>query len=250
MITNIAEDRLLVVSDVHIGSLFFKAAESFQRFLRHVADHGFNLCINGDGVDILQTSLLKMTYDLFAEIDDFGRILREGRRVYYVIGNHDILLEHFLEDFRSIRLAPFLNVTSGDTRVRIEHGHLYDPHFVKNPDLYFFLTKLSGYFLRIHPGLYHLSTAAERTTAVLRQLGWGREEEAVERIKGEHPSFREAVDELAQRGFDAVIFGHTHLPGEVNLGQGKTYYNTGCWFRDPRYVKIENGAVEMLRWRD
>lgn len=39
-------------------------------------------------------------------------------------------------------------------------------------------------------------------------------------ITGESPSFAQAAHELAQRGFDHIVFGHTHHVGEVDLGAG------------------------------
>jgi UDP-2,3-diacylglucosamine pyrophosphatase LpxH len=45
-----------------------------------------------------------------------SRLRREGRRVYYVVGNHDIYVEHFLDEWLGTTVCPFLNITSGGKR--------------------------------------------------------------------------------------------------------------------------------------
>ncbi len=246
---NIAEDRLLVVSDIHLGNSFFRADRQLRRFFDYVADEGFHLCINGDGVDLLQTSLLRMTRQLSRTLEPLERIVRRGCRIYYTIGNHDIVLEHFIDDFSILQVAPFLNLTSGDKRIRIEHGHLYDPVFSKNPQLYFWITRVGGMFLNIHPGLYHFHTGWKRMAKLWRKSSEAPSEDAIG-IKGESPYFLQAVQELWERGFDTVVFGHTHLQGQVSNENNKTYYNTGSWFRRPHYLKIEHGNIELLEWMD
>jgi UDP-2,3-diacylglucosamine pyrophosphatase LpxH len=248
MIINVREERLLVISDIHLGNWFFAANRSLMKFLQHVSDGGYTLCINGDGLDILQTSLVKMTKELSGVFGYVERLVRAGPRLYYVIGNHDIILEHFIEDFQGVQLTPFLNVASGDRRIRIEHGHLYDPFFVRYPDLYFMVTRWSGLFLKIHPAFYHLHGGWKRAKGAVKRLAAKKEAESLPGLRGEPSHFVRAAREVANRGFDTVIFGHTHFHGSVDLGGGKTYINTGSWLHRPHYVKIENGTVELLPW--
>ena len=60
-------------------------------------------------------------------------------------------------------------------------------------------------------------------------------------IEGERDCFRQGAEEVGARGFDTVIFGHTHLAGTVRLSSGARYYNTGGWFSKPHCVAISNG---------
>jgi UDP-2,3-diacylglucosamine pyrophosphatase LpxH len=97
------------------------------------ASTGFSLCINGDGLDIVQMS--PGTADTRAAVAtaQLRRSPKPGLKVYYVVGNHDILIEHFLADWGGIVTVPFLNVRSGDLRIRIDHGHLHDEMFLRFP---------------------------------------------------------------------------------------------------------------------
>lgn len=248
MTGDVQEDRLIVTSDVHLGNWFFTRNRSFLRFLDFVLDSEYSLCINGDGLDILQTSLVRMTSELSEMFSYLGR-KRPKTRLYYTVGNHDIVLEHFIDDYRFMRLAPFLNVRSGDARIRVEHGHLYDPAFVRNPDLYFAMTRLGGHLLRVHPMFYNAHTFGKSAGAWWRRLT-RRDADGLVGIHGEHPTFVRAARELADRGFDTIVFGHTHIRGTVALGEGRTYFNTGSWLGDPHYLKIVDGEAELLAWTD
>ncbi|NDG86144.1 MAG: UDP-2,3-diacylglucosamine diphosphatase, partial [Proteobacteria bacterium] len=194
MITTIRSERLVVISDLHLGNPFSNAKKKVLPFLKWAAQERFDVCINGDGLEIAQASFAKVAF----EVPEFFRVLgdfkRAGREVYYVTGNHDIALEHFLEDWGVMKVSPFLNVHSGETRIRIEHGHIYDPFFVKHPALYETLTHFGGYLLKVNPALYKLWISFERFTSRLRARKTG--------ILGEKPEFREAALELSRRGFD------------------------------------------------
>ncbi len=230
----------MVISDLHLGNPFSNAKKKVIPFLKWAAQENFDICINGDGLEIAQSSFNKIAF----EVPEFFRVLGEfrkaGREVYYVTGNHDIALEHFLEDWGMMKVSPFLNVDSNGKRIRIEHGHIYDPFFVRFPRLYEGLTHFAGLLIKVNPDLYHYWIKFERFTSKMRARKSG--------ILGELPHFREAARELARRGFDSIIFGHTHHPGQTELEEGSIYFNPGSWMLAPYFIKIERGAVSLEEW--
>lgn len=240
MITSIKATQLVVISDLHLGNPFSDAKKQVIPFLKWAAAKGYDICINGDGLEIAQSSFNKIAFDVPELFRTLGDIRRKGREIYYITGNHDIALEHFLEDWGMMKVSPFLNVQSGESRIRIEHGHIYDPFFVKYPRLYEFLTHSAGYLLKIHPQLYKLWISFEKMCSKFRARKTG--------IIGEHPNFREAAEELSRRGFDAIVFGHTHHPGVKDLKGGSRYLNPGSWMLSTHYVLIENGSVNLKEW--
>ncbi len=243
MITEIRDRKLAVISDLHLGNPFSKAKTPTVDFLYWAAEQGYDVVINGDGFEIAQVSFSKIARDVPEVFHAIKRFTGRGYNVYYVIGNHDIVLENFLNDWGGLKMAPFLNVWSQGKLIRIEHGHLYDPFFVRYPELYEFLTWFAGFALRIHPNLYKLWSALERLKS---RLFWRL---ARSGIVGENPAFWEAARELEARGFDAVVFGHTHHSGECALPGGGRYFNTGSWLMGTPYLVVENGNVELRRWK-
>ncbi len=237
MIIECTDSRLLIISDLHIGNPFSHANTQISAFLKYAKRERFNLCINGDGFEILQASFANLAGDSIEILNQIRGLLEDGLSVYYVVGNHDIVLEHFLESWAAIQICPFLNLTSGDQRVRIEHGHLYDPMFVKNPDLYEFLTKAAGPLLHIYPDVYYLWSYYQRLKDKYRKTPEGEEESV----------YHEAAEMLLRRGFDCVVFGHTHKPERVELSNG-LYVNSGNWMRGNSYVEIIDGRIELKTW--
>lgn len=240
MIINIKSEKLVVISDLHLGNPFSEAKKQVIPFLKWAAGQGYDICINGDGLEIAQSSFNKIAFDVPELFRTLGDIRKKGCEIYYVTGNHDIALEHFLEDWGMMKVSPFLNVQSGSSRIRVEHGHIYDPFFVKYPRLYETLTHFAGYFLKVHPRLYKVWIRFEKLQSRLRARRTG--------IIGEHPSFKEAAEELSRRGFDAIVFGHTHHPGQRELETGSLYLNPGSWMLSTHYVVIEKGDVKLKEW--
>ncbi len=248
MITTVREERLLVVSDVHLGNRMFRSRRLFIELLNYALENSYSFCINGDGVEIIQSSLAQVMRD-FGECAAYLRKFRQrGLRVYYVVGNHDMVLENFLDDWDVVHVVPFLNVNSGRRRIRIEHGHIYDPAFVKYPGAFVALIYIGGIALRIHPRVY---VVAEKIKDVLRRIFFCRSHGALagtepsEGIPGEPSAFRESAEEISMHGFDYVLLGHTHCRGRVRLSSGAEYLNAGSWFFDPYFMEIQAGKVEM-----
>lgn len=240
MITTVREERLVVISDLHLGNPFCHAKREIVEFLTDAVARDYSICINGDGLDIAQTSFIRLTREIPEVFSQLRRARRKGANVYYCIGNHDILLEHLLDDWGLFTLVPFLNVESGARRYHIQHGQNFDPFYMSRPALYEIATHLAGYFLKFWPNLYHLWIAFERLKSRL-----AKEQGA---IPGEPATFLEAATQICRRGFDGVIFGHTHHPGLVPLDDGAVYVNTGSWLLLPHYAEICRGELSLRAW--
>jgi len=251
VITAIREERLLVVSDIHLGNPLYRRRHRFVDFLRFARQNGYPVCINGDGVDIVQNSIARLRHDLRGCNREFAQFAARGLPIYYTVGNHDIVLEQFLDDWGVVRVAPFLNVDSGERRIRIEHGHIYDEMFVKYPRTYDVITVLGSAMLRVSPALFRATSILNTALVALGEWRHGSHRAAddaarlAEVIPGERPVTIRAAQEIAERGFDAVIFGHTHRAGQVELSGGAWYYNTGVWESDPYYAEIDDGRVTL-----
>jgi UDP-2,3-diacylglucosamine pyrophosphatase LpxH len=60
MITSIRSPKMVVISDLHMGNPFSKTTMQTMRFLRWAASEGYDICINGDGLEMAQASVGKM----------------------------------------------------------------------------------------------------------------------------------------------------------------------------------------------
>jgi UDP-2,3-diacylglucosamine pyrophosphatase LpxH len=57
----------------------------------------------------------------------------------------------------------------------------------------------------------------------------------------------EAASALFARGFDAVVFGHTHHP-ELTVRPDGLFVNGGDWMTQGTYVAIDDGEVTLHHW--
>ena len=242
MLLEVREERMVVISDLHLGSPFSNAGRSLISFLQWVHETDYSLCINGDGLEILQSNFMLLASHSMGVLDAIRRMTHDGRPIYYIVGNHDIHLEHLLNTWMGRHISPFLNVRSGDSRIRIEHGHLYDPFFVKHPVIYELVTRMAGPLINLHPDVYRGWIAYQRAKA------WMKQALKHEEKHGGSP-FDEAAETLLERGFDAVIFGHTHRAEEREVAPGKRYLNSGNWMQGGTYIEIDRGEGRLRQWK-
>jgi UDP-2,3-diacylglucosamine pyrophosphatase LpxH len=69
----------------------------------------------------------------------------------------------------------------------------------------------------------------KRLPALLEALRGARGNKAFDTAIETHPEYLDAARSLAENGFRYIIFGHTHLAKQVDLGNGCRYINTGTW---------------------
>jgi UDP-2,3-diacylglucosamine pyrophosphatase LpxH len=242
VIIDIEQERLLVISDLHVGNPYSSASRNLGEFFEFAKSGRYNVCINGDGFEILQARFASLAADSVGVLRGIRLLIESGLDVFYVVGNHDIALENFLTEWSGIQITPFLNVTSGQARIRIEHGHLYDPSFVKSPRLYEWITRAAGPLLHIYPDVYRVWAVYEGAKQQVKR--------ALQGGKGDRSVYHAAAQMLLLRGFDVIVFGHTHQSEDIAFPLGGRYVNSGNWVRGGSFVEIDRGRVALRRWGD
>jgi UDP-2,3-diacylglucosamine pyrophosphatase LpxH len=240
VILDTTTDRMLIVSDLHLGNPASTAEKRLLGFLDHAADIGASVCINGDGFDVLQMSFSRLVSAGLPVLSRLRHVQAAGGTVHYIVGNHDIVLEHFLDHVLSFEMSPFLNVRCGDAHIRVEHGHVYDPFFARYPRLYGAATRAAGLALWINRDVYQAWTYLSDRADIRRRRRAGDD------VLG-YSYCHEAAEMLLSRGFDAVVFGHTHNAEVTELPSG-TYLNAGNWLRGQTYVDIDHGRISLQAW--
>lgn len=244
--TLVKEEHLYIISDLHLGNPSFLQGENLDSFLKYLTEKNSSLCINGDGIDLLQLSIPKLTRDIHSILKGLQDFFAHGKKkIYYVIGNHDVYMEAFLEDSGIFNVLPFLDVLSGERRIHIEHGHLYDSLFIHFPRLYIQTAKLLGLLVKISPALFHLYFKLPEFFSWLPS----RKKLGLPDPPLDSPVFMRAAKELCERGFDTVIFGHTHHCGIQDIWNNKKYANAGSWANETvHYLTIDEGEINLKEW--
>ena len=217
--------KRLVISDLHIGSKFYKS----EALLKLLENQEFDeLVLAGDIIDLIKVPTF--TKSCAAIINK----LSKNKRVKYIIGNHDIPFEEW--DGLNVMGISFIRdyyFTSGNRKFHITHGDLYERGLVK----FRFGMKLISIFHDVLERWFNI----DLTTFFHKK------------IKSSTKSYR-IKDLLSRTDANVFIMGHTHSPEAViwvdqdlNI---KTYVNTGDWITHSTYVTIDEYGEVRLRKLD
>jgi UDP-2,3-diacylglucosamine pyrophosphatase LpxH len=244
-------DHLCVISDLHLGNPIFFKNHSLSHFLRHLSRNGISLCVNGDGMDLLQVSIPKFAKEIlatFKTLKDF--ILNGDNEIFYLMGNHDILVRPFLEESGLFPVASSLEVISGNKRIYIEHGHSHDYLFQNYQKIYIRVAQFLGKLLKVCPELFHVYFKIEW---FIDWLVYGLKNRKFRQLLGSKEDcqkYLQAARQILSRGFDIVIFGHSHRHGLHVMEDGKIYANAGTWTtRRSHFLEILKGNIRLREWR-
>jgi predicted phosphodiesterase len=187
-----------------------------------------------------------LAVDLKLAIKSLKEFLAQGSsNLYYVRGNHDIHSDTYLAQSGIWAPIPFLDVVSGDRRIHIEHGHLYDPRFQQFPKLYLQIAKVLGKLVKISPKFFHLFFSIEWWLH-----GVNKKNHGTERPLFDLPRNLTAALDFFTKGFDIVILAHSHRHGLHLMEDGKIFANAGAWTSDRiHYLEIKKGAIKLREWR-
>ncbi len=263
---------IFVVSDLHMGDEGPRdnfahmsggnREQEFHHFLDYVADEGGELYILGDLFELWQGNLSQV---LTCRRPLMDRLAQMGAT--YLLGNHDIDLRHFT-DVGGLKLAHplFDNLYIAGTlfvagkKILLIHGHEQDVYCKSDiPGI--------GRISAIYSGLkedrnggplagkYGAATVESRCMS--RFDRWSK---LARRLIG-YPSttqvMRKAVvDTFNKSGCDALIYGHTHEPGQFAElatpfpGRRLPIYNSGTWAESVNsFVRIEPDAeITVMNW--
>jgi hypothetical protein len=111
--------------------------------------------------------------------------------------------------------------------------------------VYIQVIKFYGLWAKISPSLFHLSFKIGKFFSWLKNR----------KILGlpypllDNPVFIRAAKEISERGFDIVVFGHTHNAGIQDIWNNKKYANAGSWVDNPvHYLTIDEGEINLMEW--
>ena len=103
--------KRLVVSDVHIGSKYYKA-EAFTELLQTIEYD--QLILNGDIIDLIKAPVFtKRALKLFKSIDS-------SKEIIYIIGNHDRAFSGFVgESLMGVKFVELLELNMATLTIKI-----------------------------------------------------------------------------------------------------------------------------------
>lgn len=234
--------ELVVISDVHLGTFGCRAKELLH-YMKSINPEC--IILNGDIIDIWQFNKRYWPKSHMKVIKHLLKWIVEGKKIYYITGNHDEMLRRFknfrVENFEIVNKI-VLELKGG--KAWFFHGDVFDVTMQYSK----FLTKLGGV------GYDTLILINSCINYLLLQLGYPRlslsktiKNSVKSAVKYINKFEKIAVEVAASNQYKYVVCGHIHQPNiEIYKHKGRkiTYLNSGDWIENLSALEYKNG-----RWK-
>ncbi|MFA7228159.1 MAG: UDP-2,3-diacylglucosamine diphosphatase [Melioribacteraceae bacterium] len=232
------------ISDIHLGlrssEIERETEKKLVRFLDFAKESCDELFIVGDLFDYWFEYKRVIQKGFIRTLSKLSEFPEAGKKVHYVIGNHDFLhRDFFVKEIGAHLYSDAIELTLNEKKFFMAHGD----GMVKNDLGYKILKKilrnrsLQKIYSLVHPDLgIKIASATSKTSRdYTANKNYGT-------IDGLFETAKLKIDS----GFDYVIFGHSHerTLTKHNLGY---YINLGSWLEQPCYGKF-NESFEIIDW--
>ncbi len=234
--------KIVFVADAHLKGPDDPNQADLVKFIDQLNDIKV-LVVLGDLFDFWggNDKVVKKRYK--ATLEAFSRLRGRGIELLYLEGNHDFAMgPYFVETLKadvhgdSVELA-----VEDDKRLFLAHGdiiaggygHAMWRQSLKRGFMNFLMHSVGPWIT------WQIAMAMSKKS---RQ--YSEKKDVEDRL-------REFAGKRIAAGSDAVVLGHSHVPGvhEVESGGKKgTYANPGSWAAGKSYLVYENGEFRVERW--
>jgi UDP-2,3-diacylglucosamine hydrolase len=239
-------ERVLVVSDAHLGGVPAAVDAAFHAFLDEVPQAGDHLLLNGDLFEFWFEYRSVIPRRAFPTLARLAAVRRRGARLTVLGGNHDRWGCGFWEAELGAAFHPREVVLDlAGWRALVAHGDgLAEPHagarvlhaITRHP-----LT--ASLFRWVHPDLGH--GLVRRASRVLGHRT--RNPEVIARSAAAQADWARGL--LGSReDLDLLVLGHTHRPALVAVADRRWYLNPGAWMDGFRYAVITDRGPELAAY--
>ncbi len=177
-----------------------------------------------------------------------ARIADSGIPVYFFTGNHDLWMNGYFEEELGIPVFHRPQQFNVDgKRFFIGHGDGLGPHDkgYKRMKKVFTNPVARWLFRWLHPDW---GVRLAQYFSVKNKLISGEEDKE---FLGEENEWlvQYAKRKLEDDHFDFFVFGHRHLPLEINLKENSTYFNLGDWISQYTYGVYDSQGFKLLEFK-
>ena len=213
--------RRLIISDLHIGSMFSKENDIIYVLKNESYDE---LILAGDIIDFIR--IPKFTKK---SLDIFSFLLNLKVPIVYIVGNHDIAFNEFINcDCNKVQFLKNYEFEDNNKKIRITHGDDYDNFIIK----WEYIMNIICFIFNLIERFFHLDVC-----------------NYYEKYRSNQRN-KINIKNILKKNSDVDIFimGHTHKPEiiENKINNKKLIYgNTGDWIQHKSYIILDNGSIKL-----
>ena len=245
--------KIYFASDFHLGAPNYESSlireKKIVAWLDSIEDTAQEIFLVGDLFDFwfeYKRAIPKGFVRLQGKI---AHLTDKGIPVHVFTGNHDMWIFDYIPKELGVSLYrdPIEREFFGK-KYLIGHGDGLGPgdkgyKFIKKV----FANKFCQWcFARLHPnfGIW-LADKSSRTS----RAKTGNDDE---KYLGDENEWlvQYCKDTLKEKHYDYFIFGHRHLPLEIEVGDNSKYINLGEWINYCTFLEIDENSVTLKEWHD
>ena len=239
--------RIYFCSDNHLGSpnrnLSLEREKIFITWLDQIKTDAQAIFFLGDLFDFW-FEYKKVVPKGFTRL--FGKLAElsdSGIDLFFFVGNHDCWIGNYFEDELGVNVFhKKVDLNIDNYNILIGHGDGLGP----GDNKYKFLKLLFGnpilkkLFSFIHPDIgISLGSFLSQKNKILSGSEKVFESEDKEML------FSYCKDVLKTKYYHFFIFGHRHIPLELDLGNNSKYFNTGDWITHFSYLVYDGNSFNL-----
>jgi UDP-2,3-diacylglucosamine hydrolase len=243
--------NIYFASDFHLGAPNYEKSlereKAIVSWLEHIEPTAKEIFLVGDIFDFWFEYKHAVPKGFVRLQGKIAQLTDSGIPVHVFTGNHDMWIFDYLPKELGINIyrEPIIREFYGK-KFLIGHGDGLGPgdrgyKFIKKV----FENKFCQWcFARLHPNFgYWLANYFSKTS----RASTGHEDEVFEGKEKEWLYiYCEKV--LLKEQFDYFVFGHRHLPLEIELSNNSIYYNLGDWIKYYTYLEFDGENIKLKKW--
>lgn len=244
--------KIYFLSDFHLGAP--DQASSLVRekrivqFLETIRKDATEIFILGDMFDFWFEYTRVVPKGFVRLLGTLASITDSGIPVHFFIGNHDMWMKSYLQKEMNINVyyepTEFhyqnkkLLIGHGDGLGPGDHGYKFIKKIFRNPVCTWLFGILPPY---LGMGIADFFSRKSRAkTGQSDEVFMGEDKEWLVVY---------AKEILQKKHYDYFLFGHRHLPLEIQLNANSLYVNTGDWIKYNSYAVLEKGELNLFYYQ-
>jgi len=240
-------NKLYFASDIHLGAGGYASSrqreDRFVHWLDTIKEDAAEIFLMGDVFDFWYEYKTVVPKGYIRLLGKLAELADAGVKLYFFKGNHDMwMFDYFVNELGATIITNELVIERGGKKFFLHHGDGLGP----GDNMYKVLKKIfrsnvcQWLFARIHPnlgvGIANYWSKSSRISNLKKE----------DPKPGEQEWLVEYSREILQTTFyDYLVFGHRHLPLDIQLNNKSRYINLGEWINYNSYAEFDGKELEL-----
>jgi len=240
--------KIYFASDCHLGvpdhRSSMKREKIFVNWLESIKNDAIELYLLGDIFDFWFEYKKVVPKGYVRLLGKLAELSDSGIKIHYFTGNHDMWINNYFSNELNVKIYrhPVIKVIN-NIRLYIGHGDGLGPgdHGYKFIKKVFSNPLCKWLFARLHPNFgIGLANFFSRKSRIVN-------EQNDEKFLGEEKEtlIQFCKEKLKSGHFDYFIFGHRHLPLNIDLSEDSKYINLGEWVKYFSFAIFDGVNIEL-----